>query len=119
MTKHYSLLLAASPNGRAPYTPLQTAQDAADRERKPAPKVADSYVGSVQVETYTAFYDREGDPTSGLVVARTPSGDRVVARTADGDHESLEVLTDFSESAVGAVGQVRTSPEGKLCWSAQ
>ncbi|MEO1041797.1 MAG: acetyl-CoA acetyltransferase [Pseudomonadota bacterium] len=117
MTKHHGLLLAASPND-APYEPALSAQDVANRERKPAPTVADSYTGSAQVETYTAFYDRQGDPTSGLVIARTPQGERVVARTADGDHGSLELLTDFNESAVGAIGQVRRSHDGTLRWFA-
>jgi acetyl-CoA C-acetyltransferase len=55
-------------------------QELADTRRNPVPEIGDEYEGPVTVETYTVFYGRNGTPTYGVVLARSPGGSRVVAR---------------------------------------
>jgi acetyl-CoA C-acetyltransferase len=60
------------------------------------------YVGSAVIESYTLFHDRDGGPSSGVVVARTPSGARSLCHI---DVADLSMLAFFMAGAAEPVGQ--------------
>ena len=76
----------------------------ADAQRAPAPALVEEYAGPGRVETYTVFYDREGAPRFGVVVARTLGGERFLARVEGRDDETITRLTSAAEEPVGAEG---------------
>lgn len=76
----------------------------ADAQRGPAPALVEEYAGPGRVETYTVFYDRESAARFGVVVARTPQGERFLARVDGRDEETIARLTSATEEPVGAKG---------------
>jgi acetyl-CoA C-acetyltransferase len=79
-------------------------QAEADAQRGPAPALVEEYAGTGRVETYTVFYDREGAARFGVVVARTPHGERFLARVEGRDDETIARLISTTEEPVGAEG---------------
>ncbi|MFI5216122.1 MAG: acetyl-CoA acetyltransferase, partial [Candidatus Limnocylindria bacterium] len=59
--------------------------------------------GEGTVETYTVLFDREGEPTRGIVLGRTQAGARFLANTPD-DRASLEAF--LASRDVGSVGKL-------------
>lgn len=117
VNKHHALVLST---GRAPH-PLPTTysvQDEADRTRGPVPPLVEDYAGPATVETYSVYFDRSGEPLQGIVICRTPNGERLMARVMAQDSESLALLLSTESSAVGAPGHVRIDPFGKPVWEA-
>jgi acetyl-CoA C-acetyltransferase len=116
VNKHQTLIVSTT----APPQPMtldRSVQALADADRDPVPPLADGYAGPVTVETYTLLYARDGDPLEGIVIARTPAGERVMARVPAADANSIARLTDPTQSAVGSTGHVHTDPFGKPAWS--
>ena len=58
------------------------------------------------METYTVFYDRAGEATAGVVVARGAAGQRTLARVDVGDADLLSLLTGGAIEPVGAKGRI-------------
>jgi acetyl-CoA C-acetyltransferase len=87
-------------------------QDEADACRNPIPDFGDEYEGPVTVETYTVFYGRDGAPTHGVVLARTPDNGRVAAHVDGTDRAAIAFLTDGVCEPVGAQG--RTERDGEM-----
>lgn len=79
MTKHHALVLGS----------------------RPPPAFIERYAGAASVETFTVIYGRDGLPTHGIVIARTPAGERLMARVEPEDAQALAVLTDLDRSPVG------------------
>jgi acetyl-CoA C-acetyltransferase len=101
---NHCIVLMREPLGEAPEPLSFDVQGEADAQRGPAPALVEEYAGSGRVETYTAFYDREGAPRFGVVVARTPAGERFLARVDGRDDETIARLTSATEEPVGAEG---------------
>ncbi len=78
----------------------------ADALRDPVPELLESYAGPATVETYTVFYNRDGAPRNGVIVARTARGERTVAIVPGEDAEAIAWLTDGAQEPVGAVGEI-------------
>lgn len=116
MTKHHGLVLSSKPPTR-PLSHQYSVQEAADAIRADSPRVIDAYVGAATVETYATYFDRGGQPERGVVVLRSIDGDRLIAGVAPEDSHTIDLLTDFNASAVGAVGMV-SERNGQLCWRA-
>jgi len=116
VTKHHALVLGSSPppNGLPPAD--YSVQAAADARRGPVPPFVESYSGSATLETFTILYGRDGLPTHGIVIARTPAGERLMARVEPDDAAALAVLTDLDRSPVGSTGHV-TAGTDSLRWS--
>ncbi|MGJ7541703.1 acetyl-CoA acetyltransferase [Variovorax sp. LT1R16] len=116
VTKHHALVLGSSPppNGlpRADYS----VQAAADARRGPVPAFIESYSGGATLETFTIIYGRDGLATHGIVIARTPAGERLMARVEPDDAGALAVLTDLDRSPVGSTGHITAGPDS-LRWS--
>ncbi|MEG3085952.1 acetyl-CoA acetyltransferase [Sphingomonas sp. PB4P5] len=116
VNKHHGLVVSTAP---AP-TPLAldySVQDGADAARDPVPPLVDAYAGAATIETYTVPYARDGAPSHGIVIARTPGGARLMARVPPDDGATLARLTDWSRTAVGLPGQASLDAAGTPLWS--
>ncbi|MNE86845.1 acetyl-CoA acetyltransferase [compost metagenome] len=91
-------------------------QAAADARRGPVPPFIERYDGAAAVETFTVVYGRDGLPTHGIVIARTPAGERLMARVEPDDTATLAVLTDLDHSPVGRTGRVTAGRDAALRW---
>lgn len=116
VTKHHALVLASKPPVEARLTPDYSVQAQADARRGPVPPLTNDYAGPATLETFTIVYGRDGQPQFGVVIARTPDGQRLMARVAGHDDASLAVLTDMQRSPVGSGGQVSQGDNGLLAW---
>jgi acetyl-CoA C-acetyltransferase len=76
----------------------------------------ETYEGEASIETYTVFYAREGAPRVGVIVARTPSGERVLVRVQADETEILALLTSGETEPVGAAGFARVDADGLVRW---
>ncbi len=78
-TKHsFGVYGATPPRHSFAFETPQTKIDALPR-RSGNPK----YIGSAEIEAYTAIYDRGGLPETGIVAGLTPSGARIWAKSQD------------------------------------
>lgn len=62
------------------------------------------------------FYDRDGAPTSSVIVAKTPRDERVLAYISHEDAALIAFLTDGVQEPVGATGHIRTDSDGLNHW---
>lgn len=115
VNKHHTLVVSA----QAPATPLAqeySVQAEADAARGEVPALVEDYQGPAAVETYTVLYARDGKPLHGVVVGRTPAGQRVMAKVLADDGVSMEALLSTAKSAVGSAGHVRIDTFGLPVW---
>jgi acetyl-CoA C-acetyltransferase len=92
-------------------------QAIADAARGQIAPLGDDYEGQVTVESYTVVYDRAGQPSYGVVMARAPDGARVAAKVAPDDARSIAFLTSGAQEPVGAKG-VTAKDGDTLYWRA-
>ena len=78
----------------------------ADAARGVVPVLDEAYLGSARIETYTMFYDRDGAPRGGVVVARTGDGARTLARVDAADTDLIALLTDGAAEPIGHTGKI-------------
>ncbi len=116
MTKHHALILSSAPRN-APLDERPGVQSDADERRGDPPVVLEAYEGAAEIETYTAYYDADGEPAFGAVIAREPNGRRLLARVSGENEASISLLTDFDRSAIGRAGNVRCV-DGRMTWRA-
>jgi acetyl-CoA C-acetyltransferase len=117
VNKHHALIVGAA----AP--PHDLAQDysvqaRAEALRGPVPPLVERHEGPAVVETYTARFGRDGAPQDGIVIARTPRGERLMARVDPDDEASMALLLSMERSAIGAQGLTCVDPLGRLTWEA-
>ena len=117
VTKHHALVLGSRPSPQGLPRADYSVQAAADARRGAVPVFIESYSGVAALETFTVIYDRDGRPTHGIVIARTPAGERLMARVDPGDTPALAALTDLDHSPVGRSGQVTAGSDAALRWS--
>lgn len=115
LTKSHTILLSRVPP--APGTVLARAdwQDEANAARDPVPPLLDTYAGPGTIETYTVLFDRSGAPRFGIVVARTPAGERFLATVPAEDADGITFLTGTREP-VGAAGFAVAGTDGLNVW---
>jgi acetyl-CoA C-acetyltransferase len=102
LTRQHAVLLGRSAHEDG-YVGDPVPKDTA--EPGPAPVVlADGDVHEVRVEAGTVEYDRNGLPTQGFLLARTPDGRRLAAATPRGDAASTAVLTVFPDGPTAPPG---------------
>lgn len=115
MTKHHAVVLGHAP-GDSQRLDGGSVQSQADAQRAPPPELAMDHVGPARVESHTVLFARDGRPTHGVVVLRTPDARRLIARVDADDRRSMTRLMAMDASAVGADGQVTTGADGVPCW---
>ncbi|MBL8543553.1 MAG: hypothetical protein JNJ63_07055 [Hyphomonadaceae bacterium] len=116
-TQNHSIIVSRDP-ARATSAPRSfDFQAEADSARGSAPALLDSYAGPAVIETYTVFYERDGAPRFGAIVARTPKGARFLAKVLREDEAMLRFLTDGQAEPVGASGHAVVADE-EVRWRA-
>ncbi|MBW8811878.1 MAG: acetyl-CoA acetyltransferase, partial [Caulobacterales bacterium] len=103
---NHSIVLASQPIAAARFPQDFDYQAEADAAREPIPELDRDHLGEARIETYTVFYDRSGEPSAGVVVARTPAGARALAHVDAGDPAMLAFLTDGRTEPVGSSGRI-------------
>lgn len=117
VTKHHTLVLSSTP-GAAALREDYSVQGEADAAAAPLPEVNSNYTGPATIEAYTIQFGRDGQPSQGIVVLRSPDNQqRTVARVDPSDTASLNTLLDDSRSAVGIAGEVRLDADKHPTWS--
>jgi acetyl-CoA C-acetyltransferase len=117
MTRHHALVLASR---AAPHDMLAqdySVQAEADRRRREVPALDLAYRGPATVETFTVLFDRDGAPTHGVVILRSPGGTRSMARVDPSQAETLDALMDPDESPIGLTGTVSGTADAVPAWS--
>ncbi len=89
-THNHTILLSGTARG-ARFPQDFDYQADADAIRGPIPEVDESYVGPLELESYTLHYSREGKVRSGVVVGRTPEGKRALSA----DYLAYGVAAEF------------------------
>ncbi|MGD9816685.1 MAG: acetyl-CoA acetyltransferase [Hyphomonadaceae bacterium] len=115
-TTSHSIVLSRDPALAAQGAHDPSVQADADAHRESAPRLLESYAGEAAIRTYTVFYDRDGAPKSGVIVAATPDNGLVLAYVAREDAELIAFLTDGAREPVGTAGRVSTDAEGVNHW---
>jgi acetyl-CoA acetyltransferase len=115
LTNHHAIVLAAGAPPQSMLDDDYSVQGDADRRRGDVPPLVLDHEGPASVESHTVLYGRDGAPTHGVVILRTPAGGRVLARVGADDVTTLAALTDLDRSAVRSVGTV-TRADGTPHW---
>jgi acetyl-CoA C-acetyltransferase len=115
VSKHHALVLGRAPAPQ-PLGPDMSVQAAADAARGEVPPVIEDYAGPASIETWTVLSAPGGAVQRGVVIARTPAGERLIAQVLPEDVDVIARLTDWSASAAGLQGVVSAGPEGTLRW---
>lgn len=109
VTKHHALVLGS---GAPDAEMLALPRDVATAHEA-SPELALVHEGAAIIETFSLVFDREGAPSHGSVVGRTPAGARVFARIDMGDAARFTAL---DASMVGVAGRVRLGEDGVQRW---
>jgi acetyl-CoA C-acetyltransferase len=113
---NHSILLAADGALAMRENRSFDAQQDADLDRPPAPAFIESFEGPATIETYTVFYDRDGAARAGVVVGRSPAGERFLARVGADDDAIIAFLTDGRAEPVGEAGKAVAGGDGLTLW---
>jgi acetyl-CoA C-acetyltransferase len=105
-THNHAIMLATQPLPGAGEAHSFDCQAEADAARGPVPELVKDYAGQATVETYTVFYQRDGSPRAGVIVARTPTGQRTLAKVPGEDSKMIAFLTDGNVDPVGTAGAI-------------
>jgi acetyl-CoA C-acetyltransferase len=103
-THNHAIMLATRPLPGAGEAHAFDCQAEADAARGPVPELVQDYAGPAVIETYTVFYQRDGSPRTGVIVARTPTGQRTLAKVPGEDSKTIAFLTDGNVEPVGTAG---------------
>jgi acetyl-CoA C-acetyltransferase len=91
-------------------------QSEADSIRGPVPPTQEDYLGPARIETYTVIYDREGTPSQGAIIARSPEGGRFIAKVPPAHRATIDFLTSGEHEPVGAAGIAVQGSDGDTWW---
>jgi acetyl-CoA C-acetyltransferase len=115
-TSNHSIVLSRTPRPAGTFPQDFDCQAEADAQRGPIPPLDEAYAGPGRIETYTVFYDRDGSPRAGVVVARNPAGVRFLAKVPGEDAAAIEFLTDGRAEPVGTDGEAVVGEGGLRLW---
>lgn len=105
-THNHSIVVSSRPIPAASFPRSYDYQAQADAARDPIPQLARDHIGPATVESFTILYRRDGTPRAGVVVARTPQGERTLAHVPGDDAETLRQLSDDAVEPVGRAGMI-------------
>ncbi|MBC7504470.1 MAG: acetyl-CoA acetyltransferase, partial [Sandarakinorhabdus sp.] len=118
VTKHHALVVGSAPGSAAGLMLPKDVQDDAETARGEVPFFDGAYAGPATVETYSIIYDRDGAPSYGSVIGRTPAADRVFGRIDVADGATRDALLSMERSPVGDAGVVVVGDNGLQRWAA-
>lgn len=115
VSKHHAIVVSPEP-APVPIADSYTVQDRADAERGPVPPLTEDYEGAATIETWTVIHKADGSVQNGVVIARTPDGQRLIARVPEEDESTLATLLDMERNAIGRSGTISKDGEGRMTW---
>ena len=110
-THNHSLVLRRDPPSPGSFPQDFHYQHEADAIRAPAPRLIEDYEGPGTIETFTVLFDRTGAPRFGVIVARSPAGERFLAQVPATDEAGLAALMSAEREPVGSSGVAERSGE--------
>jgi acetyl-CoA C-acetyltransferase len=105
-TDNHSIVLSSAMVPAATFPQQFDYQAEADAAREPIPDYDPEHLGEACIETYTVFHGRSGEPSGGVVIARTPAGMRTLAHVDVSDPTMLAFLTEGRAEPVGSRGRI-------------
>jgi hypothetical protein len=116
VTKHHALALGCRPADPAWLMLPMDVQDDAESRRGDVPAFAGDYSGPAVIESYSIVYGREGQPSHGSVIGRTPDGARVFGKVDVADGAAMAALLSLEASPIGLPGRVAVGDDGLQRW---
>jgi hypothetical protein len=117
VTKHHALVIGSEQAAAASLMLPKDVQDDAETRRDPVPPLDLGYAGPATIETFSLVFDRDGAPSHGSVMGRTPDGSRVFAQIDKQDSETIGLLLATDRSPVGSHGRIALpEPDGLQRW---
>ncbi|MFZ1741235.1 MAG: acetyl-CoA acetyltransferase [Pontixanthobacter sp.] len=115
-THNHSIVLSSQRIEAAEFPRSFDYQAQADDLRGPVPKLDETYSGRGKIESYTVFYNRDGTPRDGTIIARNSVGSRFCAKVSGDDTLLITWLTDGMSEPVGTDGTGVRGKDGLLYW---
>jgi len=92
-------------------------QAKADAGRGEAPSYIDTFDGPGVIESYTINYGRDGSPSEGLIVGRSPdASQRFLAVVPGDDQAGIDRLLGSAGEPIGSSGEVKSGQDGRNVW---
>jgi acetyl-CoA C-acetyltransferase len=110
-TDNHCMILSREPIDAAIFPQDFNYQAEADATRDAIPPLDKDYAGPAVIETYTVFYDRNGDAKGGVVVAKTAKGARSLAHIDVNNADDIAFFTDGAAEPVGTAGIISESDD--------
>ncbi len=117
VTKHHALVIGNRPAEAAWLMLNRDVQEQCEDARGDVPRYDGAFEGPAVVETFSIVFGRDGQPSHGSVVGRTPDFDRVFARIGMADSAALATLLSLDAHPIGLPGQVRLGDDGLQRWA--
>lgn len=117
-THFHAIILSAAPLPHAQFPHDYDVNALADAQRGSVPVTDETYEGPARIESYTVFYNRDGSPRFGTIIARSPANARVMARVPASDEGMIAFLTDGQVEPVGTSGRTMIGEGGLMHWQA-
>lgn len=113
VTKHHALVIGCRPAEPAHLMLNRDVQDAAEAARGDVPRFDGAHEGPAVVESYSIVFGRDGGPSHGSVVGRTPDGARVFGKL---DLVEVAPFLSLDTSPIGMAGRVSVGDDGLQRW---
>ncbi|WP_156255544.1 acetyl-CoA acetyltransferase [Sandarakinorhabdus oryzae] len=117
VTKHHALVIGNRPAEAAWLMLNKDVQEVAEDARADVPPYDGHYAGPARLETYSIVFGREGQPSHGSVVGRTPDGARVFGKIDVADADALATLLSLDAHPIGLPGMVSVADDGLQRWA--
>ncbi len=113
-TDNHCIVISTAPIAAAQFPQDFDYQAEADAAREAIPELDKDYTGSAVIESYTVFHNREGQPSSGVVVARTAEDKRTLCHVDVTDAAMLAFLMDGAVEPVGKPGRIDRAGDQRI-----
>ncbi|WP_298192524.1 acetyl-CoA acetyltransferase [Novosphingobium sp.] len=113
-TDNHCIVISRGPIASAQFPQDFDYQAEADAARGPIPELEKDYSGPATVESYTVFHGRDGAPSAGVVIARTPEGKRTLCHIDVADAGALAFFMDGAVEPVGTAGAIAAVGERRI-----
>jgi acetyl-CoA C-acetyltransferase len=113
-TDNHCIVVSRQPVSAAQFPQDFNYQAEADAARGRVPELDKDYTGSARVESYTVFHNREGAPSSGVVIARTPDDKRTLCHIDVANPAMLAFFMDGAVEPVGTGGRIVLASEKRV-----
>lgn len=115
-THNHTILLSAAPIAAASFPRDFDYQADADAMRGPVPPTVEDYAGRATIETYTVLHNRDGSAQHGVIIARTPGGDRTLAKVPGENTREIAFLTDGRSEPIAHTGRIVLNDAREQIW---